>query len=58
MLINFVFFVKQKNRHNVWRIYQFIFDSNKKTKFLTKECDISPKKFINIESPKMVSKRL
>ena len=34
------------------------FWSNKKTKNLTKKYDISRRKFKNIESPKMVSKRL
>ena len=34
------------------------FWSNKKTKNMTKKCDISRRKFKNIESPKMVSKRL
>ena len=33
------------------------FWSNKKTKNMTKKCDISRRKFKNIESPKMVSKR-
>ena len=34
------------------------FWSNKKTKNMTKKCNISPRKFKNIESQKMVSKRL
>ena len=34
------------------------FWSNKKTKNMTKKCDISHRKFINIESQKLVSKRV
>ena len=58
MLIKFMVFVKPKDGHNVWRIYYCIFGQIKKTKNLTKKCDVSRRKFKNIESPKMVSKRL
>ena len=53
-----MFFVKPKD--GAQRLTDLIvyFWSNKKTKKLTKKCDISRRKFKNIKSPKMVLKRL
>ena len=39
-------------------IISFVFLVEQKKQNLTKKCDISLRKFKNIESPKMVSKRL
>ena len=58
MLTKCMFFVKPKDGAERLADLLVYFWLNKKTKNLTKKCDISCRKFKNIESPKMVSKRL
>ena len=52
-----MFFVKSKDGAQRLTDLLVYFWSNKKSKSLTKKCDISRRKFKNIESKKMVPKR-
>ena len=58
MLIKFMCFIRPKDGEQHLADLAVYFWLNKKTQNLTKKCDINLRKFKNIESPKMVSKRV